>query len=494
MKKSIEDYAQNFLAIATDATLDGTARVGRGLDLAWNAVASLQDDVGRLLGRIMRQDRWVFGALAIAAERTHAGSGRDPAGDDPSNAPLHLVPVVLVHDRGAALPRSLGLTLPPLPDGRPVPGLVDFLLTWEELTQRFAATQALRDTLASHRQGTSGADAAAQLEKIFGAAAAKSSMDEFDSEGGRAFGLRFLPAWRNPGEAPWFSTSEQRIEWQKRAVESIANAPAGQIQPYPQAPGAYPIALEMAEAIIFESALRMLAAETETLRQSSPELARTPLALLFEPFGSPETAVAGAMRVSVVPAGDVTRPLAAIAFRIAVLREWAAWQEAAAKYAQIARDHFGTEATIAPLVQEMDLLFRDQGERRLHITLGPPVAPGSPAPDGLPFDFPQAGNEAAHQWANRELAQVSSGLDAMTQALATSLGMGSGRIETRASFALLKGVWRPVVTATLHRPRKVTGESLPAPLDASALDAFRRSWASQVARAWVEVAEAGGRT
>jgi hypothetical protein len=491
MKMSIEKYARNFLAIATDASIDGTTRVGRGLDLVWDAVATLQDDVGLLLGGLVRQDRWVFGALATAAERTHAGSGRGAWGDDPANAPLYLVPVVLVHERGTPLPRSLGLALPPLPDGRPVPGLVDFLLTWEELTQRFAATKALRETLAKVRADMAAADAIARLEKTFGPVAAKSAMDEFDSEEGRAFGLRFLPAWHLPGDAPWFATSDQRIAWQQAAAKAVDEASHAKVLPHPQAPSPFPIALETAEAIIFESALRMLAAESEKVRQGSPELARTPMALLFEPFGCPETGVAGTFRVSVIPAGDVSRPIAGIAFRVPVLREWAFWQDVAAKYAQIARDHFGTDSTVAPLVQEEDLLFRDQGARRLHITLGPPVSSGTPAPDGLAFDFPRSGDEAAHRWADRELSQVTNGLEDLTQALASSLGIGSGRIVTRASFALLKGVWRPVVTATLRETRKLTGEPLPTPMDASAVDAFKRSWEKRAARSWVEVAEAG---
>jgi hypothetical protein len=402
--------------------------------------------------------------------------------------------VIFSRERGTPLPRRLRLALPALPDGRPVPGLVDFLLTWEELTQRFAATRALRDTLAKARAGLPADEAIAALETTFGPQAAKSAMDEFDTEEGRVFGLRFFAAWHVPGDAPWFATPGERLDWQRRALQAIEAAPAPALSPYPQAPSPYPVALEAAGAILFESAIRLLAAETEKVRSASPELSRIPVSLLIEPFGSPQSGVAGTLRVSSIPGRDVARPMAGIAFRIPVLREWAHWEDAAAKYAQIAREHFATDSVVAPLVQEEELLFREQGARRLHITLGPPASATAPAPDGLAFDFARAGDEEAHRFADRELAQVTMGLDALGQALAASLGIGSARLETRASFALLKGVWRPVVTATLHRARGITGEPLPAPLEAASIEAFQRSWALQAARSWVEVAEAGGRT
>ncbi len=463
-----------------------------GSDLAWEAVAKLQDDANALMTGLMRHDRWVFGALATAIEKTHAGSGRDAGAKvEPAHAPLFLVPVVFIHKPGATVPRRLGLDLPPLPDGRPVPGLVDFLLTWEELTQRFSATQSLRETLAKVREGMAAQDAQAALEKVFGAAAPRSAMDEYDSEPGRSYSMRFLPAYCLPADAPWFATFAERAEWQERAFKAIQLASLTDMFPYPQAPAPYAIALAVAESFVVDAAIRMVVAEAPIAAGAAGATGQLPMALLFEPFGSPETSVASHFRISAIPPASVARPYASVSIRLPIAREWAFWEDAAAKAANTARERFGIESTVAGFVQELDLLFPELGEARLHVTLGPSLASTPAAPDGLPFEFPRAPGEH-RQWSDFERGQAPANLAGFSEALAAKLQLEAPPQGGRIAYALLQGVWRPVMTIPLGGCRTMAGKRLHRPLDKVAVEGARALWSARAARAWTSVAEAGG--
>lgn len=492
MSEAINRYARRFGALMNDQSITDALRTSRGVDLVWEAVANLQDEAGDLMNGLARQDRWVFGALATAIEKTHAGSGRDAGATvEATHAPLFLVPVVFIHTPGAPIPRQLGLPLPPLPDGRPVPGLVDFLLTWEELTQRFSATQALRNTLAKVRDGLAVADAQANFGTAFGAAPARSAMDEYDSGEGRSYSLRFLPAYCLPGDAPWFATFAERTEWQERAFKAIQLASLTDMFPYPQAPAPYAVALGIAETFVIDSAIRLVVEDAARARAASGSAGEeAAMALLLEPFGAPETSVASHFRISVIPPGDVAHPYASVSIRIALSREWAAWEDAAAKAARTAKERFGIESSVAGLVQNLDLLFPELGEMRLHVTLGPPVALTPPAPDGLPFDFPGSGDEY-RKWSDYERGQAVSNLEGFSGALAAKLQLEAPPRDGRISFALLQGVWRPVMTLYLDGCRTVSGKKLHGPLDRNAVESAKSQWSLHAARAWIKVTEAG---
>lgn len=494
MIEAINQYAQRFGALMTDQSIDDTTRTGRGVDLAWEAVAKLQDEVQALMTGLMRHDRWVFGALATAIEKTHAGSGREAGSKvEPTHAPLFLVPVVFIHKPGATVPRQLNVALPPLPDGRPVPGLVDFLLSWEELTQRFSATQSLRETLAKVRSGLAARDAQAVLGKVFGPAAPRSAMDEYDTEPGRSYSLRFLPAYCLPTDAPWFATFAERTEWQERAHQEIQLASLTDMFPYPQAPAPYTVALAIAESFVVDAAIRMVVEEAPRAAGAAGATGQLAMALLFEPFGSPETSVASHFRISVIPPGDVARPYASVSILLPIAREWAFWEDAATKAANTAKERFGIESTVAGFVQELDILFPELGETRLHVTLGPALGFTPPAPDGLPFDFPRA-PDSLRQWSDYERGQAANYLAGFSTALAAKLQLAAPPREGRISFALLQGVWRPVMTIPLGACRTTTGKRLHRPLDKAAVEGAWATWSARSARAWSTVTEAGGST
>ena len=492
MLEAINKYAERFGALMTDQSIDDTTRTNRAVDLVWEAVARLQDDANALMVGLVRQDRWVFGALATAIEKTHAGSGRDAgARTEPAHAPLFLLPVVFIHTPGAAIPRRLGIPLPPLPDGRPVPGLVDFLLTWEELTQRFSATRSLRDTLAKVRDGLAVRDAQAMLEKVFGTKASRSAMDEYDAEQGRSHSLRFLPAYCLPADAPWFATFAERTEWQERAHQAIQLASLKDMFPYPQAPAPYAIALAIAESFVIDSAIRLVVEDATRAAAAAGATGKVAMALLFEPFGAPETSVASHFRISATPPGDVAHPYAGVSIRLPIEREWAFWEDAAAKAANTARERFGIDTTIAGFVQELDILFPDLGETRLHVTLGPALGFTPPAPDGLPFDFPRA-PDSLRQWSDYERGQAPGNLAGFGEALAAKLQLETPPQGGRIAFALLQGVWRPVMTIPLGACRTMAGKRLHRPLDKAAVEGAWSTWSARTARAWSTVTEAGG--
>jgi hypothetical protein len=492
MLEAINRFAERFGALMTDQSIDDSTRTSRGVDLAWEAVARLQDDANALMTGLVRHDRWVFGALATAIEKTHAGSGRDAdAREEPAHAPLFLVPVVFIHKPGATVPRRLGLDLPPLPDGRPVPGLVDFLLSWEELTQRFSATLSLRDTLAKVCEGMSAQDAQAALEKVFGAAASRSAMDEYDSEQGRSYSLRFLPAYCLPDDAPWFATFAERTEWQERAHKAIQLASLTDMFPYPQAPAPYAIALAIAESFVIDSAIRLVVEDATRAAGAAGATGKIAMALLFEPFGAPETSVASHFRISAIPPGKVAQPYASVSIRLPMARQWAFWEDAAAKAANTARERFGIESTVAGFVQELDLLFPELGETRLHVTLGPPLGSTPPTPDGLPFEFPRNPGEL-RQLSDFERGQAPGNLAGFGEALAAKLQLESPPQGGRIAYALLQGVWRPVMTIPLGGCRTMAGKRLHRPLDKVAVEGAWASWSARAARAWSTVTEAGG--
>jgi hypothetical protein len=316
-------------------------------------------------------------------------------------------------------------------------------------------------------------------------------MDEYDTESGRSYSLRFLPAYCRPDDAPWFATFAERTQWQERAHQAIQLASLTDMFPYPQAPAPYSIALGIAETFVVDSAIRLVVEEAPRAAAAAGATGQLPMALLFEPFGAPETGVASHFRISAIPPGNVARPYASVNFLLPMSREWAFWEDAATKCANTAKERFGIDSTVAGFVQELDLLFPELGETRLHMTLGPALGFTPPAPDGLPFEFPRAPG-ALRQWLDFERGQGPGNLAGFGAALAAKLQLEKPPQGGRISFALLQGVWRPVMTLPLGECRTVSGRRLHRPLDRSAVEGARDQWCVRAARAWMAVAEAGG--
>lgn len=492
MTNATDEFARRFWNLCTATSIPDADKARQAADLAWEAVATLQDDVGLLLNHLTRIDLLAYGAVATAVERTHAGSGRS-AGEaqESAHAPLFLVPVLLAHAKGAAIPRQLGVPLPPLPDGRPIPALVDFLLAWEEVTEQFAQSASLRETLAQVREGLDAEAARARLADVFGSKPRVSGMDGFDSEQGRHFSLRFLPAYSLPADKPWYADFAERSAWQETAFKAVEGSSPTGIHFYPQTACPYATALAVAESFIVEGALRLLSREAVRVRTSAGHPQPAGDVFLFEPFGVPETGVAGHFRVSATPRGRYAEPCAQVIVRLAIAREWAFCGEAASKYAQIVREKLGRDSLVVGQIQDAELLFPDKGLHRVHALLGPSMTFSAPGGGALPLDFPETNDAAFRGLAEFERDQVPSSLEGFGKVLAAALGSSTVPTGSRASFTLQGGVWRPVMTLYLHQLRTASGERIKPPVDRAALESAKNTWCAQGGRSWVELVEAG---
>ena len=117
------------------------------------------------------------------------------------------------------MPRSLSLPewVPTLPDGRAVPGLVDFLLTWEELSSP-AVTAILHQVL----RGDPATDFAGELQQRIATQAVRSIFDGYRKVGGDLWTLRFAPFYPQAGDTRLFPGRDEALAWSREATEKAA--------------------------------------------------------------------------------------------------------------------------------------------------------------------------------------------------------------------------------------------------------------------------------
>lgn len=494
MHNRVNEYESRFEALKSDVSIDEKTRFAKVYALASEAVESLQEDAGFLLGRLSYCDRPAYIAVAQTVEAKHATGRCDREfSTQPPHCSLFLIPVVIEHGAGTTIPREFGLTLPPLPDKRQIPGLVEFLLTWEELTTKFSQTEFLRGILLKVRDGLPQADAKIALQRVFGEGPSDAVMDRIDLPVGGMSSLRFIPALALHTDIPWFNSFDEKSAWQRSTLPYLANLFPQGIYLYPQPPNDYVTALAVAESLFLQMFLRELIAVADNEEGRKGTAKEGAAELLFEPFGSPGVGIAGYFKVSSVPAGSVTNPYHRIVFKVPVAREWAFWEETGAKFAKIAREQLGRDSKVATSIQDQDHLFPQSGGHRLHFILGACVAFTPPGPDGFPFAFGNVAgdNEELRKWIDYELNEVGSGVEFLAATLKAVFELEASPSIWSFSFVLQDGVWRPSFVIYLHGMRNSSGGRLPHLLDKASLDSVGSMFGMFAGRAWVAIVEAG---
>ena len=304
---------------------------------------------------------------------------------------LGLLPMILVHRSDpAALPRSLGLPawVPTLPDGRAVPGLVDFLLAWEEVSSP-AATAIIHQVL----RGDPAADFAGELQQRLGTQAVRSMFDGYRKVRGDLWTLRFAPFYPPSGDTRLFPGRDEALAWSRDATEKAAACDgATELRLLPAAP------LPYRDALGFGLQQNVLAA-LEDLRQAfgaaieaSHQGKGPQLQLLVEPFGTASRGRAGFYRYSLLGDAGYASPLAtgaAIPWR----RLWFRRDAAEQRIRRLAQEALGLSCVIAPLIQDSGTLFMESGPSRTLLVLGPDAAEGAAASHELAITSPTAPSE-----------------------------------------------------------------------------------------------------
>jgi len=485
MTDPVATFVQRWNALVTAPAADDGERWRSFRQAAGEAAAQLGADAERLVavvghGNPVAADL-LFDAIDSLNESPPASAGQERGGV------LGLLPIILVHRSDpATLPRGLGLPawVPTLPDGRAVPGLVDFLLTWEEVSSP-ATTTLIHEAL----RGDPAADLSAELQQRL--ETQRSMFDGYRKVGGDLWTLRFAPFYPQTSDTRLFPGRDEALAWSRDATEqAAARDGATDLRLLPAAP------LPYRDALGFGLQQNVLAA-LEDLRQAfgaaieaSTQGKGPRLQLLVEPFGTASRGLAGFYRYSLLGEAGYASPLAtgaAIPWR----RLWFRRDAAEQRIRRLAQETLGLSCVVAPLIQDSGTLFMESGPSRTLLVLGPDAGATAAGAHDLAITSPTApSEEQSRAWTKAEEG-IEEQATKITDVLAAAAGVPPAALQVAASFVIREHAWRPAFTI-YRRDDASTGEAVPLGLDDAALQAAAIGLERQLGRRWIYCQQSGG--
>lgn len=384
MASSIAAFMERFRIIHQQVISEGPASSGFGAvdKLAREAVTVLEDEVHLLLHATARVSQLAYSALAIAIENARAFSEVGPNGAPaPGSGRLMLLTVLHRVPPKSTQGRRLGLDwMPPLPDGRPIPYAVDFLLTYEEAYGPLSKLRRLHQAFlhAHEEHGPTGINEV--LTGMFGDCPRRSAFDITDGDDEKLSCLRFLPAYAASSDPEWFTDDQEMRRWQRQARRPFQDASSDSSWFHALAPAPYRSALLAGTDMVLRNRLiqwlQVGPLSLDTLKADLPGPT-----VYLEPFGD-QKGVATWMRLTAQRSLDSYDQTI---WPIANDQDRSFWRESFQRFETILSS-LRCSAKVAPLVQDQEHLFLKKGSRRLHVVLGRNMAFEN-APDGLPWDF-----------------------------------------------------------------------------------------------------------
>src|SRR5512137_1108128 len=375
MTDPVATFVQRWNSLVTAPAADDGERWRSFRQAAGEAAAQLGAEAERLVavighGNPVAADL-LFDAIDSLNESPPASAGQEGRGV------LGLLPIIVVHRSDpATLPRGLGVPawVPKLPDGSTVPGLVDCLLTWEEISSP-ATTTIIHQVL----RGDPAADLSGELTRRLESNAAPSMFDGYRKVGGDLWTLRFAPFYPPSGDTRLFPGRDEALAWTRDATEqAAAREGATELRLLPAAPLPYRDALGFALQQNVLAALEDLRQAFGAAIEASREGKGPRLQLLVEPFGTASRGLAGFYRYSLLGEAGYASPLAtgaAIPWR----RLWFRRDAAEQRIRRLAQETLGLSCVVAPLIQDSGTLFMESGPPRTLVVLGPDASAGGAA-------------------------------------------------------------------------------------------------------------------
>jgi hypothetical protein len=483
MTDPVATFVQRWNALVSAPAADDGERWRSFRQAAGEAAAQLGADAERLVA-VVGHGNPVAADLLFDAIDSQNESPPAPAGQERGGV-LGLLPIILVHRSDpATLPRSLGLPawVPTVPDGRAVPGLVDFLLTWEEVSSP-AATAIIHQAL----RGDPATDFAGELQQRFATQAVRSMFDGYRKVGADLWTLRFAPFYPPSGDTRLFPGRDEALAWSRDATDkAAARDGATELRLLPAAPLPYRDALGFALQQNVLAALENLRQAFGAAIEASRQGKGPKLQLLVEPFGTATRGLAGFYRYSLLGEAGYASPLAtgaAIPWR----RLWFRREAAEQRIRRLAQETLGLSCVIAPLIQDSGTLFMESGPSRTLLVLGPDAA----APHELAIASPTApSEEQSRAWTQAEEA-IEEQATTITDVLAAAAGVSPAVLQVTASFVIREHAWRPAFTV-YRQDDAATGAAVPLGLDDAALQAAAIGLERQLGRKWIYCQQSGG--
>ena len=487
MTDPVASFVQRWNALATEPAANDGERWRSLREAAGEAAAQLGANAERLVtalgGGSPVAAELVFDAIDSLNESPPQAAGQERGGA------LGLLPVILVHRSDpATLPRGLDLEawLPAMPDGSSVPGLRDFMLTWEEIANP-AATAIVHEVL----RGDPAGDMVGELQRRLGANPARSMFDGYRKVGDNLWTLRFAPFCPQSGDTRLFPDRDAALAWTRAASDrAAARDGAAALGLLPAAPLPYRDALGFGLQQNLLAALGDLRQAFGAVIEASRTGKRPPLQLLVEPFGTASRGLANFYRYSLLGEDGYASPLAtgaAIPWR----RLWFRRDLAEQRMRKLAQETLGLSCVVAPLIQESATLFMDSGPARILLILGPDASAGAATGSELAISSPTDPSEAqAAVWSRTE-QDFEAQATAISDKLAAAADVTPAVLQVEASFVIREHAWRPAFTV-FRKNEATPGDAVPLGLDDAALQAVAIDLERQLGRRWVYCQQAGG--
>lgn len=487
MTDPVATFVQRWNSLVTAPAADDGERWRSFRQAAGEAAAQLGADAERLVavighGNPVAADL-LFDAIDSLNESPPVAAAQERGGV------LGLLPIILVHRSDpATLPRSLGVPawVPTLPDGSAVPGLVDCLLTWEEISSP-ATTTIIHEVL----RGAAGAACAVELQQRLAATAGRSMFDGYRKVGDGLWTLRFAPFYPPSGDTRLFPGRDEALAWARAATDrAAARDGATELRLLPAAPLPYRDALGFGLQQNVLAALEDLQQAFGTAIKASREGNGPRLQLLVEPFGTASRGLARFYRYSLLGEAGYASPLATGA-PIPWRRLWFRRDAAEQRIRRLAQETLGLSCVVAPLIQDSGTLFMESGPSRTLVVLGPDATNGAAASHELAITSPTApSEEQSRAWTLAEEA-IEGQATTITDVLAAAAGVPSAALQVAASFVIREHAWRTAFTI-YRRDDAAAGDAVPLGLDDAALQAAAIGLERQLSRKWIYCQQTGG--
>ena len=209
-------YVMAFVNLRTDEEITSEERMRKAQVLAKELIGLGDDElVDQVLSRFGSVEDVLFGFLAGEIEKSlETQPVRLPDGDTQLGT-LIVIPVMCCGPPGATLPEKINTSLlPPLPDGRRVPGCSGVLLNWKDLYVRSSHVRQLHTVLTGYIPSDTNELRDARVRNWRGPAT-EDWLTECMRRDGEAGSIRFLAAYRLSTDPSWFESEAQMDEWGK---------------------------------------------------------------------------------------------------------------------------------------------------------------------------------------------------------------------------------------------------------------------------------------
>ena len=487
MSDVVTEFIERWRDIAGDAGLADDQRWPALRAAVEAAVARLGPDAEQLVTAIGYDNPAVTGLAFDVIDAANESPARSES--QSRGGALALLPVILVHrDGNAALPRRAGSAdwVPPLPADEAAPSLIDFLLSWEEVTSPDKAWS-IHDALRS----ASDEDPGRLLEQRLGSEPGRSGFDGYRKSKGHYWSLRFAPVYVQAAARPFFADQDAARAWSNRAAEQAAGrAQSAGVSLLPTVPRSYREALDFGLQQFVLAGLEDL---QEAYRHEIDAAARGQghaMRVLVEPFGTPALGLANLYRLSLLTDSGYGAPLATGA-EVPWRRLWFQREFVEERIRALAQQLLGLGCVIAPMIQEASTLFMESGPPRLLLVLGPDASPDAPESGEFSITSPNdQDEEQVRRWTEADEALLPQG-QAVAEAVASAAGIPPESLQIAASFVFREGAWRP--SFTVYRHDTTNGAAVPVRLDLSgdALQAVGRELEGRLGRRWVFCQQSG---